>query len=205
MRMISTPALGKLVVASVLYQILVLSAMHFLEPEFSPIKVPMSAYVVGAYGPLMTTTYFVLSAGVLAVAYGLVTTVRRTRRTKMAFAVLVVAALACLLAGIFPMDFPPRLWTFSGRLHALGGVVTFLGMTVGVSVFSLNLRHDGYWRGVSAGLSKLSAVMIAAVLLMQSSILLLGYGGYAQRLFMIALFCWMADAGLHLIRTAPAT
>src|SRR5262245_758747 len=203
MRLISTPTLGKVVVASVLYQILVLSAMHFLEPEFSPIRVPMSAYVAGAYGSLMTTIYFVLAAGLLAVACALVTTLPRTRRTSMAFAVLVVAAMACLLAGIFPMDFPPPLRTTSGRLHALGGAVAFPGMTVGLRLFSLSLRYDSYWGGVSSVLRKLSAAMIAALLLMLSSILLLGHGGFAQRLLFVVLFSWMVVAGRRLIRTAP--
>ena len=181
--MLSNRALGLLVVASVLYYILVVSAMHVLEPEFSPIRAPMSAYVLGAYGPFMTTTYFVLSGGLLGVAYGLVTTLRRTRFTSIAFAVVLVAAAGVFLAGIFPMDFPPPLRTSSGRLHALGGLLAFPGIAVGLSLFSLSFRRDGYWRGVSTVLLVLAAGMIAAFVLMASSILVLGYGGYAQRLF----------------------
>jgi hypothetical protein len=90
-------------------------------------------------------------------------------------------------------------------MHALGGMVAFPGMTAGLSLFSLSVRHDGYWGRVSEVLRKLSVGMIAAVLLMLSSILLLGYGGYAQRLFIVVLFSWMVVAGFHLIRTAPAT
>jgi hypothetical protein len=205
MSMFSSRALGLLVVASVLYYILVVSAMHVLEPEFSPISAPISAYVLGAYGPFMTTTYFVLSGGLLGVAYGLVTTLRRTRFTSTAFAVVLVAASGVFLAGIFPMDFPPPLRTLSGRLHALGGSLAFPGMAAGLSLFSLSFRRDGYWRGVSTVLLVLAAGMIAAFVLMASSILVLGYGGYAQRLFIAVLFGWMIVAGIHLTRTMPAT
>jgi hypothetical membrane protein len=205
MSMLSNRALGLLVVASVLYYILVVFAMHVLEPEFSPIRAPMSAYVLGAYGPFMTTTYFVLCGGLLGVAYGLVTTLRRTRFTSVAFAFVLVAAAGVFLAGIFPMDFPPPLRTSSGRLHALGGLLAFPGMTVGLSLFSLSFRRDGYWRGVSGVLLVLAAGMIAAFVLMASSILVLGYGGYAQRLFIAVLFSWMIVAGIHLTRTMPAT
>ena len=115
MSMLSNRHLGLLVIASVLYHALIFSAMHLLEPEFSPIRAPGSAYVLGAYGPLMTTTYFVLSVGLLSVAYGLVTTLGRTHLTSIAFAVVLVAAAGASLAGIFPMDFPPPLRTSSGR------------------------------------------------------------------------------------------
>jgi hypothetical membrane protein len=194
--------LGTLILASVVYYVSVISAMHLLEPEFSPIRAPMSAYVLGAYGPLMTTTYFVLSAGLLGVAFGLVRTLGRTRVARIAFAVVLVAAAGVSLAGIFPMDFPPPVRTSSGRLHALGGGMAFPGMTVGLSLFSLSLRRDIYWRSVSTKLLALSAGMIAAFRLMAASIAVLGYGGYAQRLFILVLFSWMIVAGRHLLRSA---
>ena len=205
MSMLSNRNLGLLVIASVIYHALVFSAMHLLEPEFSPIRAPGSAYVLGAYGPLMTTTYFVLSVGLLSVAYGLVTTLGRTRLTSIAFAVVLVAAAGASLAGIFPMDFPPPPRTSSGRFHALGGLLTFPGIAVGLSLFSLSFRRDGYWRGVSTVLSALSAGMIAALVLGVSSILVLGYGGFAQRLFIVVFYSWMILAGVHLTRTPPAT
>jgi hypothetical protein len=58
--MVSSRTLGLSVIASVAYNVLTDLAMHLLQPEISPLRVPMSAYVVGAYGTLMTTTYFVL-------------------------------------------------------------------------------------------------------------------------------------------------
>jgi type IV secretory pathway TrbD component len=47
----------------------------------------------------------------------------------------------------------------------------------------------------------LSAGIIAAFVLMVFSILVLGFGGYAQRLLMALLFGWMIVVALHLTRT----
>ena len=58
--MVSSRTLGLLVIASEGYRILVVIAMHFLQPDISPLRVPMSAYVFGAYGTLMTISYFVV-------------------------------------------------------------------------------------------------------------------------------------------------
>ncbi len=205
MRMVSRRTAGLIVIASVGYSVLVLIAMHLLQAELSPLRVPMSAYVLGAYGPLMTLNYFVLCAGWLAVSCGLVTTLRLTRLTKVAFAVSLIASAGFLIAGTFPMDYPPPLRTSSGRLHALGGILTFPAMALASSLFSLSMRRDVAWRTVSVAASALSASIIAAFVLMVFSILVLGFGGYAQRLLMALLFSWLIVVGVHLTRTLRAT
>jgi Protein of unknown function (DUF998) len=94
--------LGLLAIASVVYYVLAVLAMHLLQPELDPLAVPMSEYVLGAYGPVMTTTFFVLCAGLLAVGFGLIQTLPRTRVTKVAFSVTLIASAGLLIAGIFP-------------------------------------------------------------------------------------------------------
>jgi hypothetical protein len=78
MPIVGRRALGLGVIGSVLYWSAVAIMMHVLEPEFSPIRTPMSAYVLGAYGVWMTTTYVMLSAALVCVGYGLATTLAPT-------------------------------------------------------------------------------------------------------------------------------
>ena len=205
MKRASSRTLGRLVLVSVAYHVLVIVVMHLLQPEFSPIKTPMSAHVLGAYGPLMTTTYFVLCAGWLAVSYGLVTTLPLTRLTRIACVSASIAGAGMLVAGIFPMDFPPPLRTSSGRLHALGGALTFPAMVLSCGLLSLSIRRDESWRRVSAATSALAAACCATFGFMALYMLVFGFAGYAQRLFMALLFGWMIVVGVHLIRTPRAT
>jgi hypothetical protein len=198
--MVSTRTLGRIAIAGVGYCVFVAFAMHFLQPEINPLRVPMSAYVLGAYGSLITIHYFVMCASWLAVSYGLMTTLSVTRLTKIAFAIALIACVGTLLAGIFPMDYPPPLRTTSGRLHLLGGILTFPAKVVASSLFSLRIRRDCSWKRVSAVVSTLSAGIIAACVLLICSILVLGYGGYAQRLLMALLYSWMIVVGLQLTR-----
>jgi hypothetical protein len=116
---------------------------------------------------------------------------------KDAFSILLIAAAGALLAGIFPMDFPGRPHTSSGRLHALGGAFTF-PKVLGVFLFSLSSRRDRYWRSVSRFLLALSAG-IAVFALGIASFLFLGFAGYAQRLLVTLLYAWMILVGLDLI------
>lgn len=204
MSIVSSRALGLIAIASVGYNVLVAFAMHFLQPELSPLRVPMSAYVLGAYGTLITIGYFVWCAGWLAISYGLVTTLPHTRLTRIAFAVALIAGAGFFLAGSFPMDFPPPLRTTSGRLHLMGGILTFPALALASSLFSLSIRRDVTWRTVSVAATALSAGIIAAYVLMVFSILVLGFGGYAQRLLVALLSSWMIVVGLHLTRTPRA-
>ena len=123
MNIVGSRPLGLIVIGAVLYWSAVILTMHVLEPEFSTIRAPMSAYVLGAYGPWMTTTYFALCAALLGVGHGLVRTLPPTRLTRIAFSVFLISASSVLLAGLFPMDFPGPPRTSSGRLHATGGPI----------------------------------------------------------------------------------
>ena len=200
MSLVSSRTLGLMAITSVIYYVLAIFAMHLLQPELSPLRVPMSAYVLGAYGPLMTTTYFVLCAGLLGVGYGLVKALPRTRLIKLAFVVALIAGAGILIAGIFPIEWPPPPLTTSGRLHRLGGMLAFSGMALAPCLFSLNFRSDGHWRTVSAVALALSASIIAAFILFLFAVPS-GFGGFAQRLFLALLFGWMVVVGLHLTRT----
>jgi hypothetical membrane protein len=192
--------LGLIVIGGALYWLAVVLAMHFLEPEFSVIRSPMSAYVLGAYGSWMTSTYFALSTTLLCLAYGVVTTLRRRLLPRIASALLLVASVGVFLAGVFPMDFPPPIRTSSGRLHALGGSVAFPAMALGVFLCSRSFRRDDHWGRVSESSVALAAGVLGAFLLGVLSLSTLGFAGYAQRLLFLLLVPWMVVVGLCLSR-----
>lgn len=204
MSMVSSRTLGLMVIASVVYYVLAVLALHVVQPQVSPLRVPMSAYVLGAYGSVMTSTYFVLCVGLLGVGFGLMKALPRTRLMKIAFAAALIACAGVFVAGIFPLDWPPPPRTSSGRLHALGGMLAFYAMALAPALFSLNFRSDGYWRRVSLVALTLSAGIIAVFILFVFAIRA-GFGGVAQRLFLALLFSWMIVVGLHLTRSLRAT
>jgi len=194
-------ALGLIVIGAVLYWSSVVLTMHVLEPEFSPIRAPMSAYVLGAYGAWMTTTYVALCVALLGVGFGLARMLPPTRLSRTAFSVFLIAAAAALVAGLFPMDFPPPPRTSSGRLHALAGLISFPTMVLGAVLFSLSFRRDRYWKRVSVPLLALSGGSVGVFALAMLSLLVLGFAGYAQRVLIALIFAWMIMVGLYLFRS----
>jgi dienelactone hydrolase len=166
----------------------------------------MSAYVVGPYGFLMTSTFFVLCAGLLAVGFGLMQTLPRTGLTNVALALTLIASAGFFIAGIFPTDWPPPMRTRSSQLHGLGGMLAFPAVTVASVLFSLKFRNHGYWTTVSAAALTLSTGIIVAFALFQGLIddQAPDFVGLAQRAFFALLFAWMIVVGRHLARAPRA-
>lgn len=200
MSLVARRATGLIAMATAIYWWTVFFAMHVLEPEFSPIRAPGSAYVLGAYGPWMTTTYFALSAALLSAGLGLVTILPASGLIRSAFSAFVVAGAGAVLAGLFPMDFPGPPHTSSGRLHALGGMLCFPPWILGAFLFSLSIHRDGGWGRRSSILLALSAGSIGMLVVLVLSMLVAGFAGYAQRLVLALLFAWLTVVAIHLIR-----
>jgi hypothetical protein len=148
----------------------------------------------------MTTTYFVLGAVLLSAGLGLSRNLAVTAMTRIACVAFLIAVAGAMLAGLFPMDFPPPPRTLSGRLHALGGVLTFLPWVIGTSLFSLSIRHDHRWAHRLSTLFPLSVLSIGMVAVLPFSIRF-DFAGAAQRLLLTLLFVWLIVVALHLMRS----
>lgn len=195
---------GAIILAASAWWWAVFVAMHILQPEFDPLRVPGSAYVLGPYGAWATSSYFALSAVLVSAGLALAANLPITVLTRMALSAFLIAGGGAVLAGLFPMDFPPPPRTVSGWLHAVGGVLAFLPWPIGTLLFSLSIRRDHRWQRRSKALFVLSIVGIGFMALLQLSILLLGFGGYAQRLLLTVQFAWVIVVALHLIRWPQA-
>jgi len=193
-----------IVVAAMGYFWAVFVAMHFLQPEFDPIRAPGSAYVLGPYGAWVTSSYFALSAAHLGMARCLALELPPGRMRWIPVIIFCVVACGGVLAGTFPMDYPGPPQTLSGRLHAIGGALSFPPWVIGVLIASFLARRDPRWADVSRSLLVLSLGAVGMFALLVSSFLILGFAGYAQRLVLLLLSAWLVVVARHLIRGVPA-
>lgn len=136
MSLISDRTFGLLVIASVVYYVLAVFAMHLLQPELDPLRVPMSPYVLGRYGPLMTTTFFVLCAGLgslmalpaMAIAPGLFSLDFRRDEYWRSVSVVALALSAGVVAAFIVGGFADALWGFGGLAQRFFFAVLFAWM-----------------------------------------------------------------------------
>lgn len=169
------------------YYLIVGLALHFLEPEFDPRFYPMSHYVWGAYGWLMTTTFFVLGLAVFTVALGLRGIHHSSWSARNGFGLLVVGALFVSLAGVFK-GFP---------LHDVASAIGLPSVAMAVLLLSWSFRKTAEWQPIGAATTLIAVVMLVALL---SIIVDVGMPGLQQRVFLFLLLLWLSIVAHRLVR-----
>lgn len=203
------------IVASAFFVVVMYVAFLFIQPELNPLYRYGSEYAVGRMGWLMKAAFFVWGTGLLAFALAQATGLDREARSPTGIALFAIAAVGVFIAGTFDGDLqvvnpsPPPLWiepppSDSQKLHALGGMVTFLALMPGAGLVSRRLRRAGRLRGPYRWLRGLSWLIFVAFLAFAFGFVSIGLAGLGQRLFLGLLFTWLLMAGWGLERGAFA-
>jgi hypothetical protein len=202
--MIDVRTLSRVVIATVLYYVVVVALLHFLQPGIDPVASPVSAYVLTSSGALMTSTYFVRAVSLIAMVAGLRRVLRRAMGSTIGVIMVSVAAVASVTAGAFPAEqqLPPQ--TLSGIIHSASGIVFALTIAAAVILITLSVRKDARWRGVVTLVTWLAVgVAISAVLFPVLDPR--GAGGLAQRIHLALVFAWMIVVVYEMPEIATAT
>lgn len=179
--------LRKIVLMCAAYYMVVGIALHFLEPGYDPRFQFMSDYAWGAYGWLMTTTFFVLGVAVLTVAFGVHDVHQSSRSARMGFGLLVIGGLFVCLAGIF-RGFP---------LHDIASAVAIPSLVLAAVILSWSFRSAAGWQVIYSAAFLISIGMFGAVVSMFADI---GMPGLQQRAFLFLLLLWLCLVVETLVR-----
>ena len=104
----------------------------------------------GPYGALMTSTFFVLSLGSLALLFGLLRSVSSKIRFAPGMLLWLAWACAVFFAGVYPSDLQESPTTWNGHIHNQMGMIAFPCATLALPLLSLPLRWDKKWQSVWA-------------------------------------------------------
>jgi hypothetical membrane protein len=177
----------RIVLICAAYYAIVGIALHFLEPEYDPRFQFMSDYAWGAYGWLMTTTFFVLGLAVLTVAVGVRDVHHSSRSARIGFGLLVIGALFVALAGVF-RGFP---------LHDVASAVGIPSLVMAVLLLSWSFRNAAGWQVIHPATFLIAVGMLAAVVSMFIDV---GMPGLQQRAFLCLLLVWLSIVVHGLVR-----
>jgi hypothetical membrane protein len=169
------------------YFVMVVSALHVLEPEFDPRYRFMSEYVWGAYGWLMTTTFFVLGLGAFTVAAGLRRVHQSSWSARLGFGVLAVGALFVCLAGVFKDFFP----------HFLASAVAIPSIILAVLLLSWSFRQAAEWYPIHGATLLIALAMLVAFGSINSHFAM---PGLLQRAFLLLFLLWLSIVAHRLVR-----
>jgi hypothetical membrane protein len=173
------------------YYLAVGTALHFLEPEYDPRFRFMSEYVWGAYGWLMTTTFFVLGLAAFTVAVGVRHVHQPSPGARLGFGLLVVGALFVCLAGVFKEFIP----------HLAASAVAIPAIVMAALVLSWSFRHAAGWQTIYPATLLIALGMLAAFL---SALMNVGMPGLVQRAFLCLFLLWLSIVVHRLVRVTTA-
>lgn len=169
------------------YFVIVVSALHVLEPEFDPRYRFMSEYVWGAYGWLMTTTFFVLGLGAFTVAAGLRREHQSSWSARLGCGLLAVGALFVCLAGVFK-DFLP---------HFAAGAVAIPSIILAVLLLSWSFRRAAEWHAIHRATLLIALGMLVSFGAINTHV---GMPGLLQRAFLLLFLVWLSIVAHRLVR-----
>ena len=189
--------------SSVIYYAAVIALLHVLRTDFNPAYRYLSEYARGPYGVLMTSTFFVLSAGSFALFLGLCRSVASWPRFVPGLVLWFTWAFAVFLAGIYTSDLQGTPHTRIGRIHDQMGMIAFPSATFALLLLSLTLRREKQWRSVWRPAVFLSVLALVSFLSLdrfgQRNL-----GGLDQRIFLAVTLIWMWIIGKRILVIAKA-
>jgi len=181
----------------------------FRHDEYDPIAETVSALEAGPSGWIQQLNFFVF--GILMMIFGAgVGFALRTRRRRIASAIVLWWAIGLLMAGFFPLRENAAGQTYDPtELHQPNGAVFFLSTWVGLAILSWCLRSDLRWRDLvpytmitSVALAILFGVL--AALAIPDSGPLHPWAGLLQRLVLAVWFPCLVVLAARLRKVARA-
>jgi hypothetical protein len=156
--------------ATVVVFLILLAALHFLEPEFDPSKRLISEYELGRYGWIMSLAFVSLGVGVLATvrSTGKASTGRRGRIGRCWFLTISIAFFG---GGIFYPYMPPN---FASYIHGLCGVIVIVTFPMAATLYGSGLAHNQAWTALRGQLRWATVLVWIGLLLFVGSVIVFG-------------------------------
>jgi len=173
------------------YCLVILVAMHFLRPDYNPIRNTTSDYAIGPYGILMTSGFYALGLGSLALVIGLYQGLSQPARSWVGLLLLGLSAVGNILAAIFPTDLEGTPETPSGNIHGTVSLFVLTGLVFGTIVLSRRFKKDERWKPFyHTALIWSLMILLMSILLVTTFALELNFGGLLDRMLLVAAFTW---------------
>jgi len=189
--------LALLAIVGIADYLLNIAALHFLRPDVNPVLEPVSNYVVGPYGFLVTAADIGIGLAAFALMFGLYLGIAPPGRSYAGLFFLGVYGVSGLLAGLFPIDVGGEATTV-GTIHNVVGNISFFGFPIAAILLSLGMGKDERWRSSRRPALALSLLVVLTVILTIVGFNL-GIGfGVTQRLANVTALGWMLAVALHL-------
>jgi hypothetical protein len=141
-----TQLFAKLAIWAGIAFIVLLTALHFLEPELAPSWHFISEYQLGKFGWMMCVAFFSLGLSCISLCIALWR--QANLLGKAGLLMLLIAAAGMFLAAINitdPLNTPQAQWTKHGKLHQQGATMDGIPIAATLIIIGIILKSQ-YWK-----------------------------------------------------------
>jgi Protein of unknown function (DUF998) len=173
--------------------------LHGVRSDLDPLHDVMSHYANGADGPVMSVVFYAFGLSAFALGLRLRSAIDRRGVVRAFPALLSLAGLLLVAAGVFEVDRPLAPQTVQEVIHSNSAVAAFVLLVVSMLLFSHACWSDERWwsvRWVSLVLAVTAALAAVGTQLAGRA----GYSGVVQRVLAGTVLAWIAMAAVHVRR-----
>ena len=153
-RTIISQRAARLSMAATLLFLVLLLALHIIEPQFAPSWRMVSEYATGSYGWVMTLAFLSMACACVTLFIAMRPQIV-TRAGKIGLGFLVAAAVGLALAAFSPIDpitAPPGAGTVHGMLHGVATIIGLPSLPIAAMLISRSLLRSPAWERAKRGL-----------------------------------------------------
>lgn len=172
----------------------------------------VSDLAVGDQGGLMTASFFLHGAAIVAVSLGLTRGVARSRSHIASSLLIGLGGFGVLMLGFFPTDPYDGTRTATGLAHVILAGASFSALSLAFLLFSHAVRHDEHWHGfrpyaLGLGWSAAASMILFSGAMGLDQLDLLDarrFLGLLERILIGFILAWILLTALRLRRVACA-
>ena len=205
---------ARLSMAATLLFLVLLLALHIIEPQFAPSWRLVSEYATGSYGWVMTLAFLCMACACVILCIAMRPHIV-TRAGKIGLGFLVATAVGLAMAAAFPIDpitAPPGAGTVHGMLHGIATIIGLPSLPIAALLLSRSLLRNPAWEKAKRGLlitahaTWVSLAVMIALLVVQLPHAG-GFGptvwvGWTNRLVMVVYSGWLLTAAWYALQTS---
>ncbi|MCC3371917.1 DUF998 domain-containing protein [Cohnella sp. REN36] len=192
--------------------VVILIALHALEPEFAPSWRMISEYELGDFGWLMQLAFLGLGLGCLSLIAAIEPSIRSIGGYIGLFFMLIAAA-GIIIAGLFqtdPITISREHWSTHGAWHAWGSVMVIPVAPIAASLISLafsrrrSFNHQArrlLWAATAVIWLSLIAFIAGGGTKFEGTRGPGDWTGWANRVFIVGYSIWMMIVAWNIIKT----
>jgi len=196
----SRPTIRRLALAGILgppFFVLVFLILGLVKPGYDPVTRFVSEGSIGDLGWVQIANFLILGPALLIFAVGLRLGFGDRLSGQIGSALIAVAGIGIVFAGVFVADPGTQVATTHGGLHIVASLVTFLCLALACFFFARR-----FWNDLPFAIYSIGSGLIIPIGFSQAGTMGGRWTGIIQRVVIIVVWAWMAVLAIRLRRAS---